>query len=490
MKNSIQHFSENGIKNLLKAEENFTDHPDDIASYVQAVKDEVINLGIEIIQETLEHLDEEIRNSSIRKQKWEIVRKDRKQLITSLGTVCFNKTLFREKETGKSKYLLDNYLGLEKHQRITEDAVAEVLKESVETSYRKGGIAASINDSVSKETVKDIIHGLKFPTLEKPEQRKKVDYLYIDADEDHVSLQFQNKKGDLEKDSRGYKKNCAITKIIYVYEGIEKEAPESNRHRLINPHYFCGTYEGKDNENIWNEVYEYIEANYEIDKVKKIFLNADGGAWIKACKKQIKGITYVLDEFHLRKYLVKMTSHMLDSAEDVRDILYKTIKNETKNDFMEAIEAVAGYANTENEKKRVREAGEYILSNWSAAQIRLNNRKEVKGCSAEGHVSHVLSSRMSSRPMGWSKHGADQMAHLRAYMWNGGDMLELVRYQRKEVEEAAKEPPILTNREAMKDLYMRKSEAAIYEEKMRCSLSSQLKHILSHGMHSYIWHLL
>jgi len=37
------------------------------------------------------------------------------------------------------------------------------------------------------------------------------------------------------------------------------------------------------------------------------------------------------------------------------------------------------------------------------------------GCSAEGHVSHVLSERMSSRPLGWSRQGAEQMARLRAF---------------------------------------------------------------------------
>ena len=261
MKNSIQHFSEDGIKNLEKAQENLAMNPDNLASYIQVVKDEVINLGLEIIQETLETFDEILRNSSLRKEKWEIVRKDKKQLITSLGTVYFDKTLFREKESRKSKYLLDDFLKLEKHQRMTEDAV--------EASYRKGGIATSINDDVSKETVKDIIHGLKFPRMEKPVHKKQVDYLYIDADEDHVSLQFQKKKGDLEKDSRGYKKNCAVAKLIYVYEGIEKDAPESKRHPLVNPYYFCGTYEGTDNEKMWNEVYQYIESHYEIDKIKK-----------------------------------------------------------------------------------------------------------------------------------------------------------------------------------------------------------------------------
>ena len=58
-------------------------------------------------------------------------------------------------------------------------------------------------------------------------------------------------------------------------------------------------------------------------------------------------------------------------------------------------------------------------------------------CSAEGHVSHIYSDRMSSRPLGWSKTGADKMARLRVYYYNKGDMLELVRYQRQELKQAA-----------------------------------------------------
>lgn len=106
----------------------------------------------------------------------------------------------------------------------------------------------------------------------------------------------------------------------------------------------------------------YIESSYyDLKKVKKIYLNADGGIWIQS------------------------------------------------------------------EKKRIEEITAYILSNWTAEKIRLKDRNTVKGCSAEGYVSHVLSSRMSSRPMGWSWTGVDKMAHLKAYYWNGGDMLKLVR---------------------------------------------------------------
>ena len=58
-------------------------------------------------------------------------------------------------------------------------------------------------------------------------------------------------------------------------------------------------------------------------------------------------------------------------------------------------------------------------------------------CSGEGHVSHIYSDRMSSRPLGWSRTGADKMARLRIYRQNKGDMLELIRYQKKEQPMAA-----------------------------------------------------
>ena len=59
------------------------------------------------------------------------------------------------------------------------------------------------------------------------------------------------------------------------------------------------------------------------------------------------------------------------------------------------------------------------------------------GCSAEGHVSHIYSDRMSSRPLGWCRTGVDKMARLRIYRQNKGNMLELVRCQKQEFKMAA-----------------------------------------------------
>lgn len=84
-------------------------------------------------------------------------------------------------------------------------------------------------------------------------------------------------------------------------------------------------------------------------------------------------------------------------------------------------------------EKRIEKGKGYLLNNWTASRLRLLQRNGVKGSCTEGHVSHILSNRMNSRSMEWSKEGMSKIAELRAYYYNKGDMLELVRYQKKEL---------------------------------------------------------
>lgn len=37
---------------------------------------------------------------------------------------------------------------------------------------------------------------------------------------------------------------------------------------------------------------------------------------------------------------------------------------------------------------------------------------------------------MSSRPLGWSKKGADNMARLRAFAWNGGNIYDILMHRK------------------------------------------------------------
>ena len=494
MRNSIQHFIDFRITNLQASARKFSQSPQDVAGFVTAVKEEALRFAQDFIGEVFTSCNDVLRESPVRRASWEVVRTDEKTLITSVGCVRYEKTLFKNKKSGERRYLVDAAMGIDSHERISEDAVAQMLEESVQTCYRKGGEAVSMLDKVSKEAVKDKIHALEFPTEDEAEpaaEKKVVDYLFVEADEDHASLQFNGKKGDLRKSESGRKMNGIMTKLAYVHEGIEKDAPQSKRHHLVEPHYFSGLYEGTEgNRELWDEVWNYLDRTYDLEKVKKVYLSADGGAWIMAGKKRLHGLVYALDEFHLKKYLIKMTSHMLDSAEDARKALCKSITEDTKEEFLSYVDMLEWHAKTDQEKARVAEGAKYVLDNWCAAKVRLTNRRSLCGSSTEGHVSHVLSSRMSTAPMGWSKTGADKMARLRAWYWNGGDMLELARYQKTVLPKAAGEEELVLSASRMyHDEANRNPKWAKYAERMQVEVSPQIKKMLAIGMHDFIWTL-
>lgn len=189
MINSIQHFQEQGVEKLTEIFSNYTDDLTKFAEMVYGVTKEVTKLGLSLIEEELESYDELLRKG------WYIECRDETKLLTSLGEICYSRTYFLNKEIGEYCYLLDRLMGLESHVRISEDAEARMLEEAVESSYRKGGINACIGEQeVSKETVMNKLHTLEFPLLEPLKEKRRVSRLYIDADEDHVSLQYLEKK--------------------------------------------------------------------------------------------------------------------------------------------------------------------------------------------------------------------------------------------------------------------------------------------------------
>ena len=489
MLNSIIYFEENCTEIFEKLENDFLRNPTNFAEYVYGIIDELYKLGREMIKESLEAMDRMLQESPVRRKKWTVEAHHSKTLTTYLGDVTFQKTLFRNKETKEALYLLDRILELEPNQRLTEDAAAAMLKEAVQTSYRRGGEQTSLAAQVSRQTVKNKIHALEFPADGYVTEKKKtVDCLYIDADEDHVALQFREKKGDLIKAENGVKNNGLAAKIAYVYEGKENGPPKGRRRELKNCHYFCGTGSGRTNEEFWDEIYRYLERNYDLEKVKKIYLNADGGSWIKAGMKRIEGITYALDLFHLEKYLAKLTSHQKkEKREAALEEFREIIRKKTKKEFKEQVEKQKKEMPEWRNLKKVDEAAEYIQSNWTAAKLRLKGKEGMLGSSTESHVSHALSDRMSSRPKGWSRQGAEKMARLRAYYLNGGDMLELVRYQKKEKAEEEEEKELLSSAQIIRSEKNRHGDVGKYLESITHSVSEQVKKLVYFNEH--IWGL-
>jgi hypothetical protein len=194
-------------------------------------------------------------------------------MIATCGEITYKRTYFKSKETNKRSYLVDRIVGIESHMRISNDVVINAIKNAIDTSYRASGkLATNTDDIISKQAVMKQMHEVEIPKITNTiKEKKKVRVLYIDADEDHVSLQFRNKKGDLKEDSYGRKQNTIMPRLIYVYEGIRSVSPKSKRHELYGKYYFGGVY--SDSEELWDEVSEYIDNNYDTDVLEKIYIS-------------------------------------------------------------------------------------------------------------------------------------------------------------------------------------------------------------------------
>lgn len=249
-------------------------------------------------------------------------------------------------------------------------------------------------------------------------------------------------------------------------------------------------YEGnREIEALWDEVREYIEASYDAQAIEKIYINGDGAAWIKSGQKYLEKAKFVLDRYHMHQYIIGATSHLQDSVEDARSEIYRSIHGKRKWQAEEVFEKILAVTESESKRKTVEAAKEYILGNWAGIMQRVRDKNKEVECSAEGHISHVFADRMSSRPLGWSRRGADRMSRLRIYERNGGSMPELVRYQKEALPRASGCEDVIysSNEMFMMERKNRKALGALADLPVYSIPYPQIKKIAS--LKNHIWGL-
>ena len=135
------------------------------------------------------------------------------------------------------------------------------------------------------------------------------------------------------------------------------------------------------------------------------------------------------------------------------------------------------------------QAKEYILGNWAGIMQWVRDKNKEVECSAEGHISHVFADRMSSRPLGWCRTGADKMSRLRIYERNGGSMLELVRYQKEALPKASGCEEVIYSSNEMFLMERKRREAlgVLADIPVYSIPHSQIKKIA--GVKNHIWGL-
>ena len=189
MYNSIIDFIENDTTKIKKILEKYL-FAGNRLRFEEDLMHVMIEFGRKIYQECLKEIEENIRQSEFRKKNYYVEHKaDRRTLLTTFGNLEIERAYYKPKNGGKSVYLLDKYVGLAPHDKVSL-------------------------------AVKNTIHELEVELEEEITiQKKKIKNLHIQADEDHVALQFSKKKGDLTVNEMG-------RKAIPPYNGLINQDTE------------------------------------------------------------------------------------------------------------------------------------------------------------------------------------------------------------------------------------------------------------------------
>ena len=411
-----------GLKKVLNG--------DDISTLTGAIKDFTDTLGKTLLSEIVTQIENLVFDDAKRKNQYETVRFADKSLITKNGKVKFERRYYKDKETEENVCLTDKILGLEKGERIDKKVKAEVIRKANDQSYSRSGKLVVPGMDISATTVMRNVrkNEWKMEIEERPEDKKiKSKYIYIQVDEDHVKE--RNKKG------------CTISKIITVYTKKRiltkpDRIPEVKqvRKELVDKFTFSGLY--KDTQEMWEDVAYYIDCTYKKDEIETAFIMGDGAAYIKAGTEYIAKSVFVLDTFHLEKYINNLNydeylkTKLQEAVDQFDPVSTVNIVDEAIRKIQEHIEEDKKLERTtkslENRLKKVNDTKTYLVNQWQGIEAHDVYKDKLTGCCQEGQVHHTLSERLSTDAKVWSENGIDEVSQLRAFTQNGGDIYQKI----------------------------------------------------------------
>ena len=198
----------NEVTEKLKSEFNnfFSGKQTDIEAAESFFGSRIAEAVLQLLQAYYEQQDQQLlEDKAGRKQAGLRVERhgDKREVLTLFGQLGYHRTYYK-KASGGYEYPIDELVGVEAYERISEGVAVSLVNASCQMSYAKASRYVT-DGHVSRQTVMNKIRSAN-PEQEAIE-RQAVPELHVDADEDHVNLQTG--------------KNT-IVPLVSVYEGIER----------------------------------------------------------------------------------------------------------------------------------------------------------------------------------------------------------------------------------------------------------------------------
>ncbi|MCR5174780.1 MAG: ISLre2 family transposase [Oscillospiraceae bacterium] len=299
---------------------------------------------------------------------------DERHVLTQMGELKFRRTYYK-KASGGYEYPIDEEAGLESYQRLSTGVGIALVENAAVMSYGKASELVT-GGQISRQSVLNKIR-ISYPK-KSPAMKRKAAVLHIDADEDHVALQTGE---------------SAIVPLISGYEGIRKNG---RRGECVNVFHYSEY--GRTPAENWEAFYDELDRRYDLYKTK-IYLHGDGANWIQAGRDYLPNCTFVLDRYHVNSAMKQVVAGFDGGRrKQYLKCLTEAERSGDREQYARAVKSICLHG-----EERNAEAARYLLNNFDAIHVYHTDPEASNGGATEPHVSHVLSSRLSSRPMGWSQ---------------------------------------------------------------------------------------
>lgn len=346
-------------------------------------------------------------------ERYEYKEMRSRDLMTKLGPISLKRRYYWDREERRHVFLLDEKLGLEKRQRVSDSVRAEAVEAAVTGgSYRGASAELERRGSqvhVSHEAVRQWTIAAGRALVRAAEQHRQVTegtrrvrFLFIEAD------------GFWPGRQRGKK---VEVRLFVIHEGWEQRTGGSQEYSLVNRRDFVPE-RGRDS---WEQLSEYLESEYDLSETW-VIINGDRAAWIREGVTWFPKALYQIDRFHLKREL----RHVLRQQPERQERAEEAI---AANDARRLL-AVLGEAHGAETDKGRREALRKLLADLKTIpesvrdyRARLQERGlHVEGLrglgAAEGAVERY-SARLRKVGRSWSETGLMAMLQVMAAYFRG-----------------------------------------------------------------------
>lgn len=396
----------------------------------------VQHIGRKVIEKVLLDIDNILKEKRP-KGVLENTGKRGKYFLTRLGDIRYKRNRYIDKKTGKSRYLLEEKLGIKKNQRISlsrakiEVSIASMspYRETKKISELLTGYQRSheaIRQSVIKEA-KGIIsyqeHAInKMKRLEGEEKAgsSAPEIAYIETDEAYIRLQRRRKRKQQTKQRKKRRRSLAI-KMGIGYTGREARYRSGRRiaQRLTEKFAYISIANGR---RFMEDLSLIAEKKMALSEGRHIFVGGDGDQWItKGIKDFFPGAKYLLCLFHLYRNIKRALCY----RKDEQKIIKKLVREDKIDSALNLIEDMMSNPRDEKEKESLGGLYHYIRENRNGINVirhieEKKIREKVKGAGAiEPNIDKIIAHRFKKRGMSWSVRGALSLLKVKETILNG-----------------------------------------------------------------------